>query len=245
MGGATTAVASQSANGLLSASDKKKLDGIASGANAYSHPTATAYANGLYKITTNNLGHVTSATAVTKSDITALGIPGQDTDTHYRTRLAVGKANTTQDSEAATNGDVCLKLFDNSDFRNGYVIKGTGATTVTSDSLGNITINSANTVYTHPSYTAKSSGLYKVTVDNKGHVSATAAVTKSDITALGIPGQDTNTTYNDATQSNHGLMSTTDKKKLDNISSNSQNTVYSSSQPSGQAIGDYWVKLEG
>ena len=49
--------------------------------------------------------------------------------------------------------------------------------------------------YTHPSYTAKSSGLYKVTVDSTGHVSATSAVTKSDITALGIPGQDTNTTY--------------------------------------------------
>ena len=49
--------------------------------------------------------------------------------------------------------------------------------------------------YTHPSYTAKSSGLYKVTVDSTGHVKATSAVTKSDITALGIPGQDTNTTY--------------------------------------------------
>lgn len=49
--------------------------------------------------------------------------------------------------------------------------------------------------YTHPSYTAKSSGLYKVTVDSTGHVSATSAVTKADITALGIPGQDTNTTY--------------------------------------------------
>ena len=45
----------------------------------YSHPTATAYASGLYKITTNNLGHITSATAVTKTDITNLGIPGTNT----------------------------------------------------------------------------------------------------------------------------------------------------------------------
>lgn len=36
----TYVVATQSANGLLSATDKKKLDGIASGANAYSHPTS-------------------------------------------------------------------------------------------------------------------------------------------------------------------------------------------------------------
>ena len=45
--------------------------------------------------------------------------------------------------------------------------------------------------YTHPNYTAKSSGLYKITVDDTGHVSDTTAVTKSDITALGIPAQDT------------------------------------------------------
>lgn len=48
-----------------------------------------------------------------------------------------------------------------------------------------------NTVYTHPTYTAKSSGLYKVTVDGTGHVSGATAVTKADITALGIPAQDT------------------------------------------------------
>ena len=49
--------------------------------------------------------------------------------------------------------------------------------------------------YTHPSYTAKTAGLYKVTVDATGHVSAAAAVSKADITALGIPASDTNTTY--------------------------------------------------
>ena len=48
-----------------------------------------------------------------------------------------------------------------------------------------------DTVYTHPNYTAKTNGLYKITVDDTGHVSATNAVTKTDITALGIPAQDT------------------------------------------------------
>lgn len=67
--------------------------------------------------------------------------------------------------------------------------------------------------YVHPSYTAAAAGLYKVTVDASGHVSATTAVAKSDITALGIPS--TNTTYNAATQSANGLMSASDKKKLD------------------------------
>lgn len=66
--------------------------------------------------------------------------------------------------------------------------------------------------YVHPSYTAKTSGLYKVTVDATGHVSAVAAVTKGDITALGIPGQDT--TYPEATTAKAGLMSAADKSKL-------------------------------
>lgn len=42
--------------------------------------------------------------------------------------------------------------------------------------------------YTHPSYTTKASGLYKITVDATGHISDATAVTKTDITGLGIPG---------------------------------------------------------
>lgn len=69
--------------------------------------------------------------------------------------------------------------------------------------------------YVHPSYTAKASGLYKVTVDATGHVSAVAVVTKGDITALGIPGSDTQ--YSNATASTAGLMSAADKAKLDGM----------------------------
>lgn len=58
---------------------KNKLDGIAENANNYSHPTHTAATSGLYKVTVDSLGHVTAVTAVTKDDITVLGIPGQDT----------------------------------------------------------------------------------------------------------------------------------------------------------------------
>lgn len=79
----TYPLASASANGLMSSSDKSKLDGIASGANKYIHPSYTARSSGLYKITVDGSGHVSTVSAVTKSDITALGIPGQDTDTTY------------------------------------------------------------------------------------------------------------------------------------------------------------------
>lgn len=69
--------------------------------------------------------------------------------------------------------------------------------------------------YVHPSYTAQKSGLYKITVDATGHVSAVTAVTKADITGLGIPGS--NTTYGNATASAAGLMSAADKSKLDGM----------------------------
>lgn len=69
--------------------------------------------------------------------------------------------------------------------------------------------------YTHPTHTAYSSALYKVTVDAEGHVIAAAKVTKDDITALGIPGSDTK--YGNATTTNAGLMSAADKTKLDSL----------------------------
>jgi hypothetical protein len=84
-------------------------------------------------------------------------------------------------------------------------------TTAEKNKLAGIAENANN--YVHPAYTPQASGLYKVTVDATGHVSAVAAATKEDITALGIPGQDT--TYAPATASANGLMSAADKSKLD------------------------------
>ena len=88
--------------------------------------------------------------------------------------------------------------------------------------------------YVHPSYTAQKSGLYKVTVDAAGHVSAATAVAKADITALGIPAQDT--TYADATTSTHGLMSATDKTKLNGVSAGAQVNKIESVKVNGTAL---------
>ena len=67
-------VATNSSAGLMSASDKQKLDGIASNANKYVHPDHTSRANGLYKITVDAEGHVSAVSSVETTDITALGI---------------------------------------------------------------------------------------------------------------------------------------------------------------------------
>lgn len=74
----------------FSDADKTKLDGIAEGANNYTHPSHTAAASGFYKVTVDELGHVTAVTAVTKEDITGLGIPGQDTTYQKATAEADG-----------------------------------------------------------------------------------------------------------------------------------------------------------
>lgn len=93
-----------STRGLMTAADKTKLDGIASGATKYSHPTFTEKTSGFYKIAVNNEGHVTGTTNVKKSDITGLigGTPSLEghthddryyTETEVNTKLAT-KSNT-------------------------------------------------------------------------------------------------------------------------------------------------------
>lgn len=49
--------------------------------------------------------------------------------------------------------------------------------------------------YTHPTHTAHAKGFYKLASDGEGHITNAEKVTKKDITDLGVPGDDTNTTY--------------------------------------------------
>lgn len=77
--------------------------------------------------------------------------------------------------------------------------------------------------YTHPTHTARASGLYKITVDKLGHVTNVSAVQKSDITHLGIP--DSNTTYDLASDYSNGLMSSDQYTKLKGIASGANKTT--------------------
>lgn len=77
--------------------------------------------------------------------------------------------------------------------------------------------------YTHPLHTARTRGLYKITVDSLGHVTAVSAVQKSDITDLGIPSSDT--TYSLASAYSNGLMSSTQYSKLSGIESGANKTT--------------------
>lgn len=130
--------------------------------NNYVHPAGSApsKSSGFYKFSTDSTSHVASVTAVAKSDITALGIPGQDTT----------YGNATQSTSGLMSAADKAKLDGISTGANKYV---------------------------HPTGEAanKALGLYKVATDATSHVKQVTAVTKADITALGIPSQNTNTTY--------------------------------------------------
>lgn len=81
----TYGTASQSANGLMSAADKKKLDGIANGANnfTYSLPTASATVLGGVK-TGSNITNTSGVLSLTKANVTsALGYTPPTTNTTY------------------------------------------------------------------------------------------------------------------------------------------------------------------
>lgn len=149
--------------------EKGKLSGIAANANNYVLPAAAASVLGGVR-----LGYTTS-------------------DKNY-------KVQADNDGNAYVNvpwADTSYNLPTASDvvlggIRTGYTSSNKNYKLQT-DSLGNafVAVPWADTVYTHPSHAARTNGLYKITVDTTGHVSAVVAVSKTDITELGIPAQDT------------------------------------------------------
>ena len=176
--------------------------GIPSVDTTYTLPQATASTLGGVKVGSNIT--VSSGTiSLSKSNVTgALGYTPPTADTHYTTGLKVGASNTATGNAAASNGSVYLNALDNTTVRDSHLIKGTGATTVTSDANGVITINSTNTVYTHPSITASGTTsspaaianggsfttIDSVTVNSNGHVTGynTKTVTLPTITAASL-----------------------------------------------------------
>ena len=99
--------ATQSAAGFMSAADKKKLDGIAEGANKYSLPTATSSVLGGVKTganITNNSG-VLSVTAANVTNALGYTPPKQDTNT-WRPVVNSLTNSATDQSLAANQGKI-------------------------------------------------------------------------------------------------------------------------------------------
>lgn len=152
----------------------------------YSLPDATATAKGGVKVG-SNITVDTGTISLTADNVTgALGYTPPTHDTHYVTGLKVGATATATSNATATNGNVYLNVLDNYTVRDSHKIVGAGATTVTSDANGVITISSTdtNTVYTHPN-SGVTAGTYRsVTVNAQGHV--TAGTNPTTLSGYGI-----------------------------------------------------------
>ena len=72
--------ATSSAAGLMSAADKAKLDGVAAGANKYTHPNSGVKAGTYRSVTVNAQGHVTAGTNPTT--LSGYGITDAASKTH-------------------------------------------------------------------------------------------------------------------------------------------------------------------
>ena len=212
----THGAATSSANGFMSANDKAKLDGIASGANKYTHPNsaAGAKASGLYKITTDAQGHVTAATAVAKTDITALGIPS--TNTTY--------------GLATTSANGLLRQLDGS---TAHYMRGDGTWATPPNTTYGVVTQSANGLMS----AADKKKLDSITIDGSGNVEVditidTALSTTSTnpvqnkVVTAAINGKAASShTHGVATSSANGFLSATDKAKLDGIASGANKTT--------------------
>lgn len=125
-------------------------------------PTNTTYSQatsstlGLVKIGATGLASKNYAVQLNSSGQMYVAVPWTDTDTntHYTTRLYAGASGTAANS--ATTSPY-IKVTDDNTYRNQIRLLGGGATSVSSDASGNITITSTNTTYGLA--TASSNGL--------------------------------------------------------------------------------------
>ena len=147
----------------------------------YQHPSHTAHESGLYKITTDGLGHVSNATSVTKADITALGIPAQNTT--YSAGSGLSLSGTTINH----------------------------ASSITAGTAGSSSSTSGSSTISIP----------YVTYNATGHITGKGNRTH---------------TINAATTSASGLMSSTDKTKMNRLESYTTATTVASLDVNYQTI---------
>lgn len=112
--------------------------------STYSAATSSTY--GLVKIGATGLASKNYAVQLNSSGQMYVSVPWTDTDTntHYTTKLYAGASGTAANSAIS---NPYLKVTDDNAYRNQVRFIGAGATSISSDASGNITITSTNTTY--------------------------------------------------------------------------------------------------
>lgn len=211
----TLPAATQSVAGVMTAADKVKLDVTLPNLINSNKTNIDNYTVNGFKISTNPVldGADIKITGYTKPSTTgalaaadsvngALGKLEKKLDDEVTSRTnAVSNLTNTVNSNKSTIDNYTIngaKISTNPKIT--VTVGGSGNAVTTASFSGTVlTLTKGATYnnYSHPagSGASKSTGLYKFSTDSTSHISGVTAVTKSDITALGIPSSDTNTTY--------------------------------------------------
>lgn len=211
----TLPAATQSVAGVMTAADKVKLDVTLPNLIDSNKTNIDNYTVNGFKISTNPVldGADIKITGYTKPSTTgalaaadsvngALGKLEKKLDDEVTSRTnAVSNLTNTVNSNKSTIDNYTIngaKISTNPKIT--VTVGGSGNAVTTASFSGTVltlTKEATYNNYSHPagSGASKSTGLYKFSTDSTSHISGVTAVTKSDITALGIPSSDTNTTY--------------------------------------------------
>lgn len=192
----THAAATTSVAGLMSAADKTKLEGIAAGANAYSHPNSGATAGTYRSVTVNAQGHVTSGTNPTLA-IDQGGTGATDAAT---ARANLGAAASGHNHSAATTSVAGFMSAADKTKLEGIA----AGAQANQNAFANVVVGSTAIAADTASDT--------LTLVAGTNVTLTPDANNDKVT---IEAKDT--TYSAATTLADGLMSATDKAKLDGV----------------------------
>lgn len=160
--------------------------------STYSAATSSTY--GLVKIGATGLAAKNYAVQLNSSGQMYVSVPWTDTDTntHYTTRLYAGASETAANAAAS---NPYLKVTDDNTYRNQVRFIGAGATSISSDASGNITITSKDTTYDLSSYLKENDNISKLTND-RAYVRSTSTLRVNDIQVVeGAAGTATGVLY--------------------------------------------------
>ena len=174
----TIPAATQSAAGVMTATDKQNLDVNIPNRITNLDNRVTTEVNRIEELIENSSPEITN-------DLNVEIQARKDGDAQLQTNI--------NNLESTMNTELAKKVGK-------VTVAGSGnAVTTASISGDTLTLTKGATYnnYVHPAGSApsKASGFYKFSTDSTSHVASVTAVTKADITALGIPSQNTNTTY--------------------------------------------------
>lgn len=265
--------ATASAAGLMSSSDKSKLDSIAANANNYIHPAshpasmitglASVATSGSYNdlsnkptipvVPTNVSAFINDAGYLTQHQSLDDYAKKTDVNTALANKLGINDtaAAAIKDDAGNTISTTYASKADVSALLSTKLGVTATAYAATRDGAGNNIVNTyakktdIPSAYTLPNATSSTLGGVKIG-SNISVADGTISLAKSNVTsALGYTPPASDTTYGDATTTSSGLMSSTDKVKLNGIADNANYYIHPPTHPASMISGLATVATSG